>query len=275
MPELISEMPPTNLYLIRHGQAIVNVEPIIGGMKGDCGLTELGIEQATLLYERLRQSDEIRPDILIASTLPRARQTAEIIAPAFPGVPLRFDDDVQELRCGDEGDGLTIDAYKKRFGWVSFDDEPLRPVDPHGESWGTFVLRVSLALTRITKESAGKSIVVVCHGGVIDASFLHFFGMNGLAFPPAGFATQNTSLTHWEYTLYHGKLRWRLVGYNDAAHLKTLNRPRAVEGIDYAETIRKSELPMKPIEEVLPAQEDSQKENSPVLEEAQGSFALE
>ena len=259
MPDVISDTPPTNLYLIRHGQAIVNVEPIIGGMKGDRGLTELGIEQATLLYERLRQSGEIRPDVLIASTLPRARQTAEIIAPAFPGVPLLSDDDVQELRVGDDGDGLTIDAYKERFGWISFDDEPLRPVDPHGESWGTFTLRVALALTRITKEYAGKTIVVVCHGGVIDSSFTHFFGLNGLAFPQAGFATQNTSLTHWEYTLYHGKLRWRLVGYNDAAHLKALNRPRAIEGIDYAETIRKSELPVKPLEDVLPAQKDSAK----------------
>ena len=39
----------------------------------------------------------------------------------------------------------------------------------------------------------------------------------------AGFATQNTSLTHWEYTLYHGKLRWRLVGYNDAAQFSPRN----------------------------------------------------
>ncbi len=257
MPEIASEIPPTNLYLIRHGQAVVNVEPIIGGMRGDRGLTDLGVQQAVLLRERLRQSGEVRPDVLVASTLPRARQTAEIIAPAFPGVPLLLDDEVQELRSGDAGDGLTIDEYKERFGWTSFDDEPLRPVDPEGERWGAFVLRVAAALTRITKQYAGKTIVVVCHGGVIDASFLHFFGMNGLAFPQAGFATQNTSLTHWEYTRYHAKMRWRLVAYNDAAHLKELNRPLAIEGIDYHETLKKSEIPQKPLEEVLPAQDDS------------------
>lgn len=259
MPEITSDIPPTNLYLIRHGQAIVNVEPIIGGMRGDRGLTELGIQQAALLRDRLLDSGEIQPDILIASTLPRARQTAEIIAPAFPGVRLMFDDAVQELRCGDDGDGLTIDEYKARFGWISFDEEPLRSVDPHGESWGTFILRIATALTRITRDYAGKTIVVVCHGGVIDASFLHFFGMNGLAFPQAGFATQNTSLTHWEYTRYHGKMRWRLVGYNDAAHLKALGRPRAIEGIDYHEVIRKSDIPQKPLENVLPAQDDAGK----------------
>jgi probable phosphoglycerate mutase len=257
MPELVSDIPPTNLYLIRHGQAIVNVEPIIGGRKGDRGLTELGIQQATLLRERLQQSAEIQPDVLIVSTLPRARQTAEIIAPAFPGVPLLLDDEVQELRSGDEGDGLTIDEYKKRFGWTSFDEEPLLPVAPDGESWGTFVLRVALALTRITKEYAGKTIVIVSHGGVIDSSFVHFFGLNALAFPVAGFATQNTSLTHWEHTRYHDKMRWRLVGYNDAAHLRVLNRPRAIEGIDYAEVIKKSDAPQKPLEEVLPAQDDT------------------
>ncbi|MBC8101687.1 MAG: histidine phosphatase family protein [Cytophagales bacterium] len=259
MPEAAIETPPTQLYLIRHGQAIVNVEPIIGGMKGDRGLTSLGIEQATLLRDRLMDSGEVRPDVLIVSTLPRARHTAEVLAPAFPGVPVEFDDEVQELRSGEAGDGLTIDEYKRRFGWVPFDEEPLRPVDPAGESWASFILRIATALARITRVHAGKTIVVVCHGGVIDASFLYFFGMNGLAFPPAGFATQNTSLTHWEYLHNQGKLRWRLVSYNDATHLKPLGRPRAIEGIDYAETIRKRDLDpsLKPLESVLPAEQDS------------------
>ena len=38
----------TELYLIRHGEAVANVEPIIGGMRGDTGLTDLGREQCRL-----------------------------------------------------------------------------------------------------------------------------------------------------------------------------------------------------------------------------------
>ena len=33
----------THLYLIRHGEAVSNVEPIIGGMRGDTGLSPLGV----------------------------------------------------------------------------------------------------------------------------------------------------------------------------------------------------------------------------------------
>ena len=95
MPE--NNGPKTNLYLIRHGEAVSNVEPIIGGMRGDVGLTALGIAQAERLRDRLAATHEIPADVLIASNLPRARQTAEIIQPAL-GVPVCLDESVQEMR---------------------------------------------------------------------------------------------------------------------------------------------------------------------------------
>ena len=116
---------PTHLYLVRHGQAIVNVEPIVGGMRGDTGLSPLGVQQAQALCDRL-QRGEIQADALLASTLPRARQTAEIIAPAL-NLPIIFDDELHELRTGDEADGLSIDEYKRRFGWIDLEEEPFRP----------------------------------------------------------------------------------------------------------------------------------------------------
>lgn len=214
---------PTHLYLIRHGQAVSNVEPIMAGMKGDKGLTPLGVRQAEQLRDRLAGGGEIKADVLIASTLPRARQTAQIIAPALgAAIPFLLDDEVHELRVGEAGDGLTHEQYSARFGWVDLDNEPLRPVDPGGESWGRFTLRVGEALTRITSEHRGKTIVVVCHGGVIDASFLFFFQMPTLVAPPAGFHTHNTSITHWEWDPHEKRGRWRLHRYNDHAHLRGL-----------------------------------------------------
>jgi probable phosphoglycerate mutase len=237
---------PTHLYLVRHGQAIVNVEPIIGGMRGDRGLTALGVEQARRLRDRLAATREIEADVLITSSLPRARQTAEILAPAL-GLPVLLDDEVQELRVGDEGDDLTLEEYKRRFGWVDLEADPFRTVDPHGESWATFMLRVAKALTRITREHAGKTIVVVCHGGVIDGSFLHFFGMNGLAVPPAGFYTQNTSITYWRRMPHHGRMRWILTRYNDDAHLRGLTQ---TANIDYT-----AEGATEPAEPAVPTEE--------------------
>jgi 2,3-bisphosphoglycerate-dependent phosphoglycerate mutase len=207
----------THLYLIRHGQAIVNVQPIIGGMRGDVGLTDKGVSQVERLRDRLAKG-EIQADVLIASPLPRAKQTSEIIAPSL-NLPIDFDSDFEELRVGADADGLSLEEYKQRFGWVDLAIEPLRDVDPGGESWASFMLRVACALDRITRTHEGKTIVIVCHGGVIDGSFVHFFGMNGLAFPKAGFATENTSITHWTRTQRHGSPRWILSKYNDTAHL--------------------------------------------------------
>ena len=46
----------TDLYFIRHGEAVSNVEPVIAGVRGNRGLTECGRQQAALLEERLRMS---------------------------------------------------------------------------------------------------------------------------------------------------------------------------------------------------------------------------
>lgn len=211
----------THLYLIRHGEAITNVEPIMGGMNGDTGLTSLGVRQAEALRDRLAESQEIAADVLIASTLPRARQTAEIIAPAL-GLPIVWEDDVQEMRVG-EADGMRLDAFAARYGVPDYERDPYRPLAPGGESWTQFLLRVGTTLHRIADEQSGKTVVIVCHGGVIDGSMICFFGMNTQAVPAADLHTSNTSITHWERRARPGRpSRWRLIAYNDVAHLRDI-----------------------------------------------------
>jgi len=211
----------THLYLIRHGEAVANVEPIVGGMNGDTGLTSLGVQQAEALRDRLAESREIAADVLIASTLPRTRQTAEIIAPAL-GLPIVWEDDVQEMRVG-EADGMRLDAFAARYGVPDYERDPYRPLAPGGESWAQFLLRVGTTLHRIADEQSDKTVVIVCHGGVIDGSMICFFGMNTQAVPAADLHTHNTSITHWERRARPGKPpRWRLITYNDVAHLRDI-----------------------------------------------------
>ena len=81
----------------------------MGGMQGDRGLTERGVAQVEALARRLAQG-EIAADVLYASTLPRARMTAEPVAEAL-NLPIHWDDDLQELRPG-EADGLHIDEAR-------------------------------------------------------------------------------------------------------------------------------------------------------------------
>jgi 2,3-bisphosphoglycerate-dependent phosphoglycerate mutase len=212
----------TQLYLIRHGEALGAVQNIIG----DTPLSPLGVMQAERLRDRLAATGEIAAGVLIASTLKRASQTAEIIAPAL-GLPVLLDEEVQELRDG-ASKGMSEDDYLAAYGRVNFIETPFRPVAPGGENWGQFVLRVCTALDRIVREHEMRTIVLICHGGVINVAFLYFLGLDRLHYPQAGFETHNASITHWKRFPYsHSKTgyRWRLLRYNDDTHLLDLHSP--------------------------------------------------
>ncbi|MEO6714590.1 MAG: histidine phosphatase family protein [Mycobacteriales bacterium] len=209
----------TRLYLIRHGQSYGNAEEIMVGMATDRGLTALGREQAARLRDRLAATGEIAAGVLIASSLPRARETAEIIAPAL-GLDVILDDDVHELRCG-EGEGLSFAEFDTRYGEY-IGRSATEPADPGGECWSDFRTRVSGAITRIAAEHTGQNIVLVCHGGVIEAWLVEMFGTSRSELPAARMHTNNTSITAWERDETRSPLTWRLHGYNDDVHLRDL-----------------------------------------------------
>ncbi len=125
--------------------------------------------------------------------------------------------DLCELHPG-EADGLTWDEFRVRYGDVDFDVDPDSVVAPGGESWTSFVARASSAVARVAAAHRGERVVIVCHAGVIESTLLAFLpvapGRRRLRLP-----TEHTSLTEWET----GDEGWRLVRYNDAAHLRTLD----------------------------------------------------
>lgn len=215
----------TELYLIRHGESVPNVEPIIGGMRGDTGLTERGRTQARLLEDRLR-AEGLRADVLYASTLPRAVQTAEYVARALD-LPVLEDAELHELRPGD-ADGLSVAQWRSRyggFGGPMASIDPFRPFAPGGESWAAFVARASAALARLVTRHPDQTVVAVCHGGVLEASFYLAFGLG-----PTGdhvfFDPLNTSITRWRHRSDDtGRAVWTLVTFNDAAHLQVERVP--------------------------------------------------
>ena len=83
-----------HLYLIRHGQSYVNLPDWAEG-NVDAALTELGQRQATALATWL-PSRLAQVDVLYASTMRRARETAEPLARAYD-MPIQWDDRVREL----------------------------------------------------------------------------------------------------------------------------------------------------------------------------------
>ncbi len=206
----------TRVVLIRHGEATCNVAGVVGGRTGCTGLSAVGRSQAHALRTRLLETGELDGAVaLYASVLPRALETATIVSPGVgDGGPAAADCDLCELHPG-EADGLTWDEFRVRYGEPDFDADPDGVVAPGGESWTSFVTRASAAVARVAAAHRGQLVVVVCHAGVIESTLLRFLpvaaGRRRLGLP-----TEHTSLTEWEL----GDDSWRLVRYNDSAHLR-------------------------------------------------------
>jgi probable phosphoglycerate mutase len=211
----------TRLVLVRHGESRSAVDRIVGGHQGCKGLSPRGRRQAEALRDRLTRTGELADtSVVLTSRLPRAIETAEIIAPALGGLTADQRCDLCEIHPGD-ADGLTWEEFDARYRSNPAPRSPYQPGAPGGESWAEFFLRVGAALRRAADENAGRTVVLVCHGGVIEGSFAAFgnqplrrsFDLN----------IENTSLTEWTRPVDNGSRegepRWRLVRFNDSAHL--------------------------------------------------------
>ena len=204
----------TRLVLVRHGESQVTVDQIVGGHAGCTGLSPLGRKQAEALRDRLQRTGELS-DVatLYASVLPRAVETAEIIAPAVGrgDVAVVQECGVCEIHPG-QADGLSWEEFRTRFGLPG--PNRYKPWAPGAESWAEFSLRVGVALLEIAERHAGETVVIACHGGVVESSFVNLGGL-GIQ-RPFEMSAENTSLTEWR----RGEGGpWRLERYNDAAHL--------------------------------------------------------
>jgi probable phosphoglycerate mutase len=214
---LTDPVPSTRLVLVRHGEADCNARGIVGGHQGCRGLSPLGVVQAEALRARWEATGEMRQaSAFYASVLPRAIQTAEIIAPALGRLELTTDCNLCELHPG-ESDGMTWEEFTRVYPPPDFTADPDRPLSPGGESWSAFLRRVDTALRAMADRHGGETVVVACHGGVVNASLVAFLGLahDGTRLD---LRTRNTSITEWERQ--DGK--WRLLRYNDIAHLATV-----------------------------------------------------
>ena len=228
----------TRLLIVRHGQAVCNVERTIEGVASCRGLSSLGHRQAEALAERLDQ-ERFRPDVTLVSPIRRARETAEHIAAAI-GCELHIDPDLEEVRPG-EAEGMTWDQYAAFFG-SSEGWDPTVAFAPGAESWSEFAVRVSQTIDRTCADHVGQTILVVAHGGVIDSSVFHFFGLDPRVQSPIDFETTNTSITEWQRKAVNPLddspvHRWRLVRYNDAAHLPAADVPVTAPRLSAAPSI--------------------------------------
>ena len=164
--------PPTLFGLLRHGQTEWNTEKRIQGY-GDSPLTAEGREQTAKWVPTLQS---YRWERILASDLGRVRETVAIINRHLQ-LPVDFDPRLREQNWG-EWEGLTLPSIQ-----ANFQAELARRVAmgwefsaPGGESRQAVKDRVFAALTEAAQDWPGRSILVVCHQGVIKTALYHITG---------------------------------------------------------------------------------------------------
>jgi len=215
--------PETRLVLIRHGQSVAQDEGFYSGHDTCRGLSDLGRAQAVALRERLLVTSELADtDVLYTSNLERAIETADIVTPAL-GSPTRLAEcDWCEIRAG-EAEGLTYGEVEARFPPLTERFDPYARRMPGSETWAEFFVRAGSRMRRIADEHAGQRVVVVCHGGIIGATFAALGHSPIAEAVPLAYEPVNTSITEWRHTGRH----WRLVRYNDSGHIMGELRTRS------------------------------------------------
>lgn len=209
-----------DLYIVRHGQSYVNREQWSTLTTMDTALTELGQRQAVALRDWL-QEKEVKADALYASTMRRANETADFIAPAFGLTPV-LDDRLREIG-NNYANGLPVPEAKlpRTFNdkWPNHAPYAPRTFEFEGaESWVHFQVRVAQFIDDIVeKHSADETVYVVAHGGVIAATFDVLFNVGG--FRVCGVHADNTSWTHFKHYGNGSRERWILYEHNRVDHL--------------------------------------------------------
>ncbi len=212
----------TRIILIRHGQSASNAEGWLSGQESCGGLTNLGVAQAEALRARLSADESMQPDAVLVSTMQRAVHTAEIISEPFGMVPEQHADLME--RTSGEAEGLTVAQYIEKYGIAPWSDWE-NPLSPGGESGLVFADRVTAATDRVVNEYRGKTVWVVCHGGVIMVTAVR-------RWPGASFdlrqlpvaSPQNTSVSEWQVDI---DSNWRMSRFADDTHLVGMNNGAA------------------------------------------------
>lgn len=151
----------TRLILIRHGITEWNKDRRYCGYK-DVSLSRQGRLQAAKLRNRFKDADF---DKIYCSDRKRALQTRAIL---FGRSEFTRLNGLREINFG-VFEGLKHEEIMEKFPavykkWLA---DPYKARIPRAEQMRVFKKRVQNAIKKILRTNSGKTIAVVCHGGVI------------------------------------------------------------------------------------------------------------
>jgi len=202
----------TEFIVIRHGETDWNLQHRFQGQI-DVPLNATGRAQAQRLAAALAGEPF---DLLLSSDLQRARQTAQPLE-RTPALQLLPHAALREQGFG-VLEGLDVPTIKTRHPdlWAQWLHHDADYALPAGESVRQFHARVLAEMRELAREHAGRTLLLVTHGGVLDMLWrtAHGLSLNG----PRECAIPNTGIN---------RLRWRqgtleILRWADDAHLAGL-----------------------------------------------------
>ena len=204
------------IYFVRHGQTIWNVEKRFQGLS-DSPLTELGITQAKLLGEKLK---DIKFDKFYSTSLKRAYDTANYIKGNRKQKVEIFDDFV-EISMGDM-EGIKQEDFKKLYPEqvknFFFNQLEYNPSSFGGESFLEVRERVIRGLNKFIELNKNyERVLVVSHGATLK-TLLHYISGKDISTLSDEVIPKNTSYTIVKYE--NGK--FEIIDFSNTSHLEEI-----------------------------------------------------
>ena len=212
-PFLIGVEGVTRVTFCRHAQQAYPVaDEFVHEDWADPPLSPLGEVQAHALAAALGEEDI---DVVICSTMKRARQTAAMVAGPHGLEPvviheLREIDSYRELDPGVNPQDL-VDPVEWKRREALFHLERKWDHMFFGEPSAEFRARCLGAIDKVLAEYEGKNIVFISHGGVINAFFANVIGCDEDLFFMPNHASMSTAVVK-------GDIR-RMTSINEHHHL--------------------------------------------------------
>jgi len=203
-------MEATRIIAVRHGETSWNVDARIQGQT-DVGLNDTGRRQA----QRVGRALAGEPiSAVYSSDLERAHETAQSIA-QVAGIPVIPHEGLRERSFG-MFEGKTFDEIHQTWpdqaqNWRKRIPEWQPPEG--GESLLELRARVTRTLEELASRHPGQQIVVVAHGGVLDA--LYRVATGQAVNSPRTWELPNGAINR----LLWSPQGFTLVGWSDTTHL--------------------------------------------------------
>jgi probable phosphoglycerate mutase len=149
-----------------------HISGMIGG-QGDWNLSELGIEQAQRIGEKLKKEIGGSKYVMYSSDLLRAKQTAETVG-KYLGIEPILTPALREIDCGDANGISKSESRKIHLG-------PMKTIDdksyPGAESMRDVWNRLSVFLNEIMAKK-DENIILVAHGVSLGIFNLLWLGLD-------------------------------------------------------------------------------------------------